>query len=91
MNILYMLRNQPDDLIKEMISQHANENEVTIVMIQQAAEALTLPDLPGSVLILDESRSDKNGPGESDTAPSKRIDYTGLLKLIFENDRVLCI
>ncbi len=86
MKILYMLRNQPDDLVHEMIEQHGLEHEVTMVLIQRAAEGPVPPDPPGRMLILAENGQSENRPDNLET-----IDYAGLLQLIFNNDRVLCI
>ena len=86
MKILYLLRKTPDSLIQEMIVEQGRENDITLVLIQEARAGSVPAGLPGRVLALKDSEcSAAEGIG------IKTIGFQDLLMLIFSNDRVLCI
>lgn len=86
MKILYLLRKTPDSLIKEMIVAQGQENDITLVLIQEARTGSVPAGLPGRVLAIEDSEcSVAEGMG------IKAIGFQDLLMLIFNNDRVLCI
>ena len=86
MKILYLLRKTPDSLIKEMIVEQGQENDITLVLIQEAAAGSVPAGLHGRVLAIEDSEcSVAEGMG------IKTIGFQDLLSLIFNNDRVLCI
>ncbi len=83
MKILYLLRSQPDDLVKEMIVRQSSEHEITIVLIQDAV--YMEENLPGHILALEDDLRERS---LSPNAPI--INYNKLLSLIFQHDKVLC-
>lgn len=86
MKILYLLRKTPDSLIKEMIVEQGQENDITLVLIQEARAGSVPAGLPGRVLALKDSEC----PASEDMG-IKAIGFQDLLMLIFNNDRVLCV
>ncbi len=86
MNILYLLRKTPDSLVQEMIVEQARENDITLVLIQEAKAGSVPAGLPGRVLAIEDSEH-----SAAESIGIKTISFHDLLRLIFDNDRVLCI
>jgi sulfur transfer complex TusBCD TusB component (DsrH family) len=83
MKVLYLVRNQPDDLVKEMIENQSTEHEINIVLIQDAVRMAE--SLPGRLFALEDSLQKR-----SFSRHIEAIGYKELLEFIFQNDRVLC-
>jgi sulfur transfer complex TusBCD TusB component (DsrH family) len=83
MKILYIVRSQPDDLVKETIEKQSAEHEINIVLIQDAVRMEE--SLPGHMFALEDDLQKRS---LSRNIPA--IGYNELLELIFQNDRVLC-
>lgn len=84
MRILHILRKAPDEWTKEAIKRHSQSMEVTVLLIQEGV--LIEEKLPGRlVLALDEDVKKRNL-----SIDLPRIDYASMVRLLFENDRVIC-
>ena len=83
MKILYLIRRQPDDLVKEMIEKQSAEHEINIVLIQDAMRMAE--SLPGRLFALEDGLQKR-----SLSRNIQAIGYKELLEFIFQNDRVLC-